>query len=171
MPETFNYPSDAELQRGQDAYEATQEIFGPEYDYTKNKNKIFLDTFKEKMKENLEEGFLGQSQQDTRARDIYGDRRRSSGDTVADLGGGNTAISPDTQSLINSQLAAAQMANQPSQGRMAGQPLGGALGAGAGASLLAGAGGIGAASLGTAMGTAALGPLGAIAGGLIGGLF
>ena len=141
----------------------------PKYDWTetKEKEKTFLDIFTDEL---TKSGYFDQSKEETKKRDVYGDRRRSSGDTVADLGAGNTAISPDTQSLINTQLAAAQMANQPSQGRMAGQAIGGALGAGAGASLLAGAGGIGGASLGTAMGTAALGPIGAIAGGLLGGL-
>ena len=166
MPESFAFP-DFDLNQTDRDIATMEEIYGK----NQKKENIFLDTFKEKMQENLKEGFLGQSQRDTRNRDIYGDRRRSSGDTVADLGGGNTAINPDTQTLINTQLAAAQMANQPSQGRMAGQALGGSLGTAAGASLLAGAGGIGAAGLGTVLGTAALGPLGAIAGGFLGGLF
>lgn len=166
MPDSFAYP-DFDLNQTDRDIATMEEIYGK----NEKKENIFLDTFKEKMQENLKGGFLGQSQKDTKRYDIYGDRRRSSGDTVADLGGGNTAVNPDTQTLINSQLAAAQMARQPSQGRMAGQALGGALGSAAGASLLAGAGGIGAAGLGTVLGTAALGPVGAIAGGLLGGLF
>ena len=165
MSDSF-YP-DFDLNKTDRDIATMEEIYGK----NEKKENIFLDTFKEKLQENLKEGFLGQSQRDTRNYDIYGDRRRSSGDTVADLGGGNTAVTPDTQTLINSQLAAAQMARQPSQGRMAGQQLGGALGSAAGASLLAGAGGIGAAGLGTVLGTAALGPLGALAGGVLGGLF
>lgn len=147
--------------------ETIADIFG----YNKKdetKENIFLDTFKEKLQENLKDGFLSQSKRDTRNRDIYGDRRRSSGDTVADLGGGNTAVTPDTQALINTQLA---MANQPNQGRMAGQALGGTLGSAAGAGLLAKAGGLAGAGFGTILGTAALGPLGALAGGALGGLF
>ena len=168
MSDTNGYNYAFDPNKTDEAISTIEDIYG--YNDKKKEN-IFLDTFKEKLQENLKEGFLGQSKKDTRNYDIYGDRRRSSGDTVADLGGGNTAINPDTQTLINSQLAAAQMANQPSQGRMAGQKLGGALGSAAGASLLAGAGGIGAAGLGTVLGTAALGPLGAIAGGFLGGLF
>lgn len=163
MSGSFAFP-DFDLDKTDRDVATMEEIYG----HNKKKENIFLDTFKEKMQENLKGGFLGQSQKDTRKYDIYGDRRRSSGDTVADLGGGNTAINPDTQTLINTQLA---MANQPNQGRMAGQQLGGALGSAAGASLLAGAGGIGAAGLGTVLGTAALGPLGALAGGALGGLF
>ena len=163
MPESFAFP-DFDLNQTDRDIATMEEIYGK----NKKKENIFLDTFKEKMQENLKEGFLGQSQRDTRNYDIYGDRRRSSGDTVADLGGGNTAVLPDTQALINQQM---MMANQPSQGRMAGQALGGALGSAAGASLLAGAGGLAGAGMGTVLGTAALGPIGAIAGGFLGGLF
>ena len=165
MPDTNGYNYDFDPNKTDEAISTIEDIFG--YNDKKKEN-IFLDTFKEKMQENLKEGFLGQSQRDTRNYDIYGDRRRSSGDTVADLGGGNTAVTPDTQTLINSQLA---MANQPNQGRMAGQALGGTLGSAAGAGLLAKAGGMAGAGFGTILGTAALGPIGAIAGGALGGLF
>ena len=69
------------------------------------------------MQENLKEGFLGQSQRDTRNYDIYGDRRRSAGDTVADLGGGNTAVTPDTQTLINGTIGDGESAEPGSHGR------------------------------------------------------
>lgn len=167
MPESFAFP-DFDLNKTDRDIATMEEIYG----HNKKKENIFLDTFKEKMQENLKEGFLGQSREDARNYDIYGDRRRSSGsDTVADLGGGNTAVNPNTETLIDTQLAAAQLANQPSQGRMAGQALGGALGSAAGAGLLAKAGGMAGAGMGTILGTAALGPIGAIAGGALGGLF
>ena len=168
MPDTNGYNYEFDPNKTDEAISDIEDIFG----YNKKKENIFLDKFKEKMQENLKEGFLGQSREDARNYDIYGDRRRSSGgDTVADLGGGNTAVSPDTQTLIDTQLAAAQLANQPSQGRMAGQALGGALGSAAGAGLLAKAGGMAGAGFGTILGSAALGPIGAIAGGALGGLF
>lgn len=163
MPDSFVYPEFNPDKTDEDV-RAIEEIYG----YNKKKENVFLDTFKEKLKEELEGGFLGDSKALSRKYDIYGDRRRSSaGDTVTDLGGGNTAVSPDTQALVNTQLA---MMNQPNEGRMAGQKLGGALGSAAGAGLLAKAGGLAGAGMGTILGTAALGPIGAVAGGLLGGL-
>ena len=157
------YP-DFDLNKTDRDIAAMEEIYGkPE-----KKENIFLDTFKEKLQENLKDGFLSKSKDESKKYDIYGDRRRSSGDTVADLGGGNTAVLPDTSALINQQM---MMANQPSQGRMAGQALGGSIGGALGTSMIAKAGGAAAAGLGTTIGAAALGPIGMLAGGLLGGLF
>ena len=167
MPDTNGYSYAFDPNKTDEAMETIADIYGYNKKDEKKEN-IFLDTFKEKLQENLKDGFLSKSKEESRKYDIYGDRRRSTGNTVADLGGGNTAVTPDTQALINTQLA---MANQPNQGRMAGEKLGGALGSAAGASLLAGAGGISAAGMGTVLGTAALGPLGMLAGGAIGSLF
>lgn len=170
MPDTNGYSYAFDPNKTDEAMETIADIYGYNKKDEKKEN-IFLDTFKEKLQENLKDGFLSKSKEESRKYDIYGDRRRSSGDTVADLGGGNTAITPDTQSLINTQLAAAQMANQPSQGRMAGQALGGSIGGALGTSMIAKAGGAAAAGLGTTIGAAALGPLGMLAGGALGGLF
>ena len=116
----------------------------PEYDWSagdEKPEKNFLDIFTDELQKS---GYFDQSKEDTKKRDVYGDRRRSSGDTVADLGGGNTAINPDTSSLIQSQLA---MANQQQQGG-----LGSTLGSAAG----------------TAIGTSIGGPLGGTIGGGLG---
>ena len=95
----------------------------PKYDWTetKEKEKTFLDIFTDEL---TKSGYFDQSKEETKKRDVYGDRRRSSGDTVADLGGGNTAVNPDTSALIQSQMA---MANQQQQGGL-GSTLGGAAG-------------------------------------------
>ena len=130
MPESFAFP-DFDLNQTDRDIATMEEIYGK----NQKKENIFLDTFKEKMQENLKEGFLGQSQRDTRNRDIYGDRRRSSGDTVADLGGGNTAVTPDSASLVQAQMA---MANQQQQPGLGGQLAG--AGAAAGVSMIPGVG-------------------------------
>ena len=113
------------------------------YDWTetKEKEKNFLDIFTDELQKS---GYFDQSKQETKKRDVYGDRRRSSGDTVADLGGGNTAITPDTSALIQSQMAMANQQQQPG--------LGSTLGSAAG----------------TAIGTTIAGPLGATIGGGLG---
>ena len=117
----------------------------PAYDWTKGKEKEknFLDIFTDELQKS---GYFDKSKEDTKKRDVYGDRRRSSGDTVADLGGGNTAINPDTSSLIQSQMAMLNQQQQPGLGQT-----------------IAGAGG-------TAIGTAIGGPLGGTIGGGIGNL-
>ena len=107
----------------------------PAFDWTAGDakpEKSFLDTFKNNLEKS---GYFDQSKEDTKKRDVYGDRRRSSGsgDTVADLGGGATAVNPNTSALIQSQLA---MMNQ-------GPGLGGQLagaGAAAGVSMIPGVG-------------------------------
>tara|TARA_R100000278_G_scaffold119591_1_gene101176 strand:- start:240 stop:761 length:522 start_codon:yes stop_codon:yes gene_type:complete len=122
--------------------------------------KSFLDNFKSALEKSG--SYLGKTQQDSRRYDIYGDRRRSGGDTVADLGGGNTLSAPD--SALAAQLQMQALQNQGQQGgvgRMAGSILGNAAGTAAATSLGAGAG--------TFLGSA-LGPIGALAGGALGGL-
>ena len=77
----------------------------PAYDWsadTKTPEKGFLDRFTDELQG---KGYFDQSKEETKKRDVYGDRRRSAGDTVADLGGGNTAVNPNTSSLIQSQMA------------------------------------------------------------------
>ena len=115
----------------------------PAYDWTKSKEKEknFLDIFTDELQKS---GYFDQSKEDTKKRDVYGDRRRSSGDTVADLGGGNTAINPDTSSLIQSQMAMANQQQQPGFGSTLGS------------------------AAGTAIGTSIGGPLGGTIGGGIG---
>ena len=164
MSDSFSFP-DFDPNKTDEDVRTIEEIYG----YNKKKENVFLDAFKERLQKDLEDGFLGESRAASKNYDIYGDRRRvsSTGNTVADLGGGNTAITQDNSALINSQLA---MLNQPNPNRMAGQSLGGTLGAAAGAGVLAKAGGLAGAGMGTILGTAALGPIGAIAGGLLGGL-
>ena len=107
----------------------------PAYDWsadTKTPEKSFLDRFADELQG---KGYFDSSKEETKRRDVYGDRRRSSGDTVADLGGGNTAVNPNTSSLIQSQLA---MANQQQQPGVGGQIAG--MGAAAGASMIPGVG-------------------------------
>mgnify|MGYP003115742505 FL=1 len=116
----------------------------PAYDWSAGDDKPeknFLDVFTDELQKS---GYFDQSKNETKRRDVYGDRRRSSGDTVADLGGGNTAVNPDTSSLIQSQLAMANQQQQPGLGQT-----------------IAGAGG-------TAIGTSIGGPLGGTIGGGIG---
>ena len=95
---------------------------------------------------------------------------RAAGDTVADLGGGNTLFAPDTTAAMR-MAQAGQQQNPGGFGRMAGSALGGSIGSALGTSMIAKAGGAAAAGLGTTIGAAALGPIGAIAGGALGGLF
>ena len=107
----------------------------PAYDWSAGDDKPeknFLDVFTDELQKS---GYFDQSKNETKRRDVYGDRRRSSGDTVADLGGGNTAVNPGTSSLIQSQLA---MANQQQQPGVGGQLAG--MGAAAGASMIPGVG-------------------------------
>ena len=96
------------------------------------KEKNFLDRFTDELQKS---GYFDQSKEDTKKRDVYGDRRRSSGDTVADLGGGNTAVTPDSASLVQAQMA---MANQQQQPGLGGQLAG--AGAAAGVSMIPGVG-------------------------------
>jgi len=106
----------------------------PKYDWTKSKEKEknFLDIFTEELQKS---GYFDQSKEETKKRDVYGDRRRSSGDTVADLGGGNTAINPDTSSLIQSQMAMANQQQQAGLGSTLGSAAGTAIGTGIGGPL------------------------------------
>ena len=107
----------------------------PAYDWSagdEKPGKNFLDVFSDELQKS---GYFDQSKEETKKHDVYGDRRRSSeaGDTVADLGGGNTAVNPNTSSLIQSQMA---MMNK-------GPGLGGQLagaGAAAGVSMIPGVG-------------------------------
>ena len=85
---------------------------------------------------------------------------KAAGDTVADLGGGNTLFVPDTTSAMRMAQAGQQGSSGGGFGRFAGSILGQAGGAALGGS---------AALAGTALGSA-LGPIGAIAGGALGGL-
>ena len=84
---------------------------------------------------------------------------RAAGDTVADLGGGNTLFAPDTTTAMR-MAQAGQQQSSGGFGRMAGSILGQAGGAALGGT---------SALAGTAFG-AALGPLGAVAGAALGGL-
>ena len=95
---------------------------------------------------------------------------KAAGDTVADLGGGNTLFAPDTTTAMR-MAQAGQQQSSGGFGRMAGQAIGGSIGSALGTSMIAQAGGAAAAGLGTTIGAAALGPIGAIGGALIGGLF
>ena len=95
---------------------------------------------------------------------------RAAGDTVADLGGGNTLFAPDTTTAMR-MAQAGQQQSSGGFGRMAGSAIGGSIGSALGTSMIAKAGGAAAAGLGTTVGAAALGPIGAIGGALIGGLF
>ena len=107
----------------------------PAYDWTadsKKPEKNFLDRFTDELQKS---GYFDQSKEDTKKRDVYGDRRRSSGDTVADLGGGNTAVTPDSASLVQAQMA---LANQQQQPGLGGQLAG--AGAAAGVSMIPGVG-------------------------------
>ena len=120
----------------------------PAYDWSagdKEPGKNFLDVFRDELQKS---GYFDQSKEETKKRDVYGDRRRSSeaGDTVADLGGGNTAVNPNTSSLIQSQMAMLNQQQQPGFGQT-----------------IVGAGG-------TALGTAIGGPIGGTIGGGIGNL-
>ena len=106
----------------------------PAYDWTKGKEKEknFLDIFTDELQKS---GYFDKSKEDTKKRDVYGDRRRSSGDTVADLGGGNTAVTPNSAALVQAQMA---MANQQQQPGLGGQIAG--AGAAAGVSMIPGVG-------------------------------
>ena len=134
------------------------EYYKPDLD--EKPEKSFLDNFKSALEKSG--SYLGRTQQDSRRYDIYGDRRRSGGDTVADLGGGNTLSAPDSALATQLQMQALQrQGQQGGVGRMAGSILGNAAGTAAATSIGAGAG--------TFLGSA-LGPLGALGGGLLGGL-
>ncbi len=109
----------------------------PQYDWSagdEKPGKNFLDVFSDELQKS---GYFDQSKEETKKHDVYGDRRRSSGsgDTVADLGGGNTAVNPNTSSLIQSQMA---MLNQQQQPGMGSQLVG--AGAAAGVSMIPGVG-------------------------------
>jgi hypothetical protein len=82
---------------------------------------------------------------------------KAAGDTVADLGGGNTLFAPDTTTAMRMAQAGQQQQSSGGFGRMAGSILGQAGGAALGS------------TVGGAFGSA-LGPLGAIAGSALGGL-
>ena len=84
----------------------------------------------------------------------------TAGDTVADLGGGNTLYAPDSTAAQMRMAQAGQQGSSGGFGRMAGSILGQAGGAALGGT---------SALAGTAFG-AALGPLGAVAGAALGGL-
>ena len=125
-------------------------------DLEEKPEKSFLDNFKSALEKSG--SYLGKTQQDSRRYDIYGDRRRSGGDTVADLGGGNTLSAPDSALATQLQMQALQQQGQQGGvGRMAGSILGQAGGAALGS------------TIGGTFG-AALGPLGAIGGAALGGL-
>ena len=132
MPDSFEYP-DFDPNKTDEDVRTIEEIYG----YNKKKENVFLDAFKERLQKDLQDGFLGESRAASKNYDIYGDRRRvsSTGNTVADLGGGNTAINPDTSALIQSQMA---MANQQQQPGLGGQLAG--AGAAAGVSMIPGVG-------------------------------
>lgn len=107
----------------------------PAYDWStgdEKPEKNFLDIFTDELQKS---GYFDQSKDETKKRDIYGDRRRSSGDTVADLGGGNTAVTPDTSALIQSQMALANQQQQAGFGSTLGSAAGTAIGTGIGGPL------------------------------------
>tara|TARA_R100001224_G_C4027354_1_gene151435 strand:+ start:3123 stop:3632 length:510 start_codon:yes stop_codon:yes gene_type:complete len=148
----FDIPMQGGIYPDRDVLE--DEYYKPDLD--EKPEKSFLDNFKSALEKSG--SYLGKTQQDSRRYDIYGDRRRSGGDTVADLGGGNTLSAPDSALATQLQMQALQQQGQQGGvGRMAGGVLGQAGGAALGS------------TIGGTFG-AALGPLGAIGGAALGGL-
>ena len=122
------------------------------YNWTKQEKPedVFLNRFREEL---MDSGYFKKAKKDTQNYDIYGDRRRTespAGDTITDLGGGNTLSAPNSALTTQLQMQALQqqaaMGNQPGLGQT-----------------IVGAGG-------TALGTAIGGPLGGTIGGGIGNL-
>ena len=127
----FEFPTDADLDQTDRDMRDIADIFGykPQLE-NEEPESTFLDRFKDQLEKG---GYFEKSKEDSKQYDIYGDRRRSSGgDTVADLGGGNTLMSPDSSIATQAQLAGMQ--NQQ-------KGLGQQLGAGTGAALGAAVGG------------------------------
>ncbi len=127
----FNFPSNEDLGLPEDIYGSGG--YYAKDDYSPDLEDEPEDTFlKRFMKEMEEGGYFKQSKDQSRRYDIYGDRRRSGGgDTVSDLGGGNTLSAPDSSAAVQAQMMALQQQGQKSMG----QKLGGGIGAAAGAAL------------------------------------
>jgi len=125
----FEFPTDTDLDQTDRDMRDISDIFGykPQLE-NEEPESTFLDRFKDQLEKG---GYFEKSKEDSKRYDIYGDRRRSSGgDTVADLGGGNTLMSPDSSIATQAQLAGMQ-----NQQKGLGQTLGGGIGAAAGAAV------------------------------------
>tara|TARA_R100000081_G_C4639303_1_gene77050 strand:- start:38 stop:499 length:462 start_codon:yes stop_codon:yes gene_type:complete len=131
----FNFPSNDDLGLPDDIYGSG--AYYTKDDYTADLEEKPEDNFLNRFMKNLEEGgYFKQSKDDSRNYDIYGDRRRKSGgDTVTDLGGGNTLSSPDSSAVLDAQMAALQRAGQKSPGQQLGGGIGAALGGAVGGPL------------------------------------
>ena len=123
----FNFPSNEDLGLPDDIYGSGGYYAKDDYspDLEDKPEDTFLNRF---MKEMEEGGYFKQSKDQSSRYDIYGDRRRSGGDTVTDLGGGNTLSAPDSAAAVQAQMMALGQ-------KSTGQKLGGGIGAAAGAAL------------------------------------